>query len=138
MAWMFKISLTLNHNNIRSFRNQLLGIASIHPRTSFRVDIFLGIFLMVFYVGWLYGTRNKLVVTALFWLMGYFLLLLLLFHLQMGTRIDCFSRPKYIATSSVWRSHALVALGGVYEENVCIYRQEFIPVYTNHCVSHLP
>jgi hypothetical protein len=88
---------------------------------------------------WLYGTRNKQAVTALFWLMGFFLLLLL-FSFADGCEDWFFfsDQSTHIATSSVWRSHALVALGGVMKKDVCIYRQEFIPVYTDHCFPCLP
>jgi hypothetical protein len=48
--------------------------------------------------------------TASFGFLAFFLYLL---QLQMGTRKDFPLGHKYIATSSVWRSYALVALGGV-------------------------
>jgi len=78
---------------------------------------------------WLYGNTEQIGDDGSFWLLGFSSPF---FHLQMGTRIVWFFfsiLTKYIATSSVWKSYALVALGGVYEEDVCIYWQAFYPAY---------
>lgn len=106
---------------IFTFPSKFTAGERIHPRTSFRVDIVLGhlsdgVFMLV----WLYGTRNM--VTPLFWLLGFFSLR---FSICRRVRRVIFSCPKLHCNQLGEEIVCFRCIGRSYEENVCIYRQEF-------------